>query len=268
MPELPEVETIARDLQKSILNKTISVVDVIDPFVVKQPKAAFIRGLKQQAIQSVVRRGKALSLQISSGELLIVQVMMTGQLVFNGKPDKHTRVLITFSDKTTLLYNDQRRFGHLKIVKQLNEVNYFNILGPEPLSADFTVDYLHEKANRSTRPVKNFLLDHTVVAGIGNIYACEILFRSRISPERKTNKIKPAEAKIIHQHIIEVLQQAITARGSSMRNYRDGAGQKGKFSELIRVYAKEAQPCVVCRKPIKRIVQSGRSSFFCPQCQR
>ncbi len=268
MPELPEVETIACDLSKAILRKTISSVEVIDPFVVKQEKSQFIARLVKAKVEAVERRGKALVFNLSSGDILVVQVMMTGQLVFNALPEKHTRVVFCFSDKTHLLYNDQRRFGHLKVVANLSEVNYFNILGPEPLTPNFSAQYLHAKLRLSTRPIKNCLLDHTVVAGIGNIYACEILFRAGISPKRLAKRISRLQAVAIYHHSVEVLNEAIQARGSSMRNYRDGAGQKGGFGTLVQVYGREDQPCIKCKKTIKRITQSGRSSFFCPSCQK
>ncbi len=288
MPELPEVETIARDLQMSVLKKTIIAVDVIDPYVVKQPKAQFIRQLVNQQIQHVERRGKALVMTLGASvilsetkglysssssahqndKLLIIQLMMTGQLVFNGTPDKHTRVFFTLDDDSKILYNDQRRFGHLRVVKALSEINYFNILGPEPLTANFTPDYFYGRARQSARPIKNFLLDHTVVAGIGNIYACEILFRAGISPKRKAGRITRPQAALLYQHTVEVLNEAIAARGSSIRNYRDGTGKKGGFSALMQVYGRDDQPCRVCQEPIKRISQAGRSSFYCVKCQR
>ncbi len=268
MPELPEVETIARDLNKAILRKTISSVEVIDPFVVKQDKSQFITRLVKTRVEAVERRGKALALNLSSGDILVVQVMMTGQLVFNAPPEKHTRAVFCFSDKTHLLYNDQRRFGHLKVVANLSEVNYFNILGPEPLSPNFTAQYLHTRLRLSIRPIKNCLLDHTVVAGIGNIYACEILFRAGVSPKRQAKRISRLQAVAIYHHSVEVLNEAIKARGSSMRNYRDGAGQKGSFGNLVQVYGREGKPCVMCGQGIKRIIQSGRSTFYCVKCQQ
>lgn len=267
MPELPEVETIVRDL-KLVQEKTFSAIKVQDPFVLRQPASDFIHALKKQRIKKILRRGKAIVVELSSGKFLVIQVMMTGQLVINAHPDKHTRIIFSFSDGSSLLYNDQRRFGQLRVVKDLGEINYFNILGHEPFSKEFTPEYLYEVCQRSQRPIKNFLLDHTVVAGIGNIYACEILFRSGVSPKRPVSKIKKAETLIIHQQIKAVLDEAIKYRGSSMRNYRDGAGQKGKFNQLLSVYAKEGELCQQCHEPIVRMVQAGRSTFYCQRCQK
>jgi formamidopyrimidine-DNA glycosylase len=268
MPELPEVETIVRDLNKSIQSKIISDVIVHDAFLLRQKSADFIHRLKKQAVAKITRRGKAIIIHLDSGEFLVIQLMMTGQLVFDGMEDKHTRIRFVFSDVSRLLYNDQRRFGQLRVVAKLEEINHFNILGPEPFSKEFTPHFMRAAFQKKTRPIKNFLLDHTFVAGIGNIYACEILFRSRISPKRQAGRITMAEANTIHRNIVGVLKEAITHRGSSMRNYRDGAGQKGKFNERLAVYAREGLRCPRCQKPILRITQAGRSTFYCGHCQK
>jgi formamidopyrimidine-DNA glycosylase len=278
MPELPEVETIVRDLSKSLQGKTIAAVTVHDAFLLRAPasvrhedgqKAAdFIKRLNKQVVKKISRRGKAIIIEVSSGEFLVIQLMMTGQMIFNGAEDKHTRLTFTFTDKTKLLYNDQRRFGQLRVVKHLNEVKHFNILGPEPFSKEFTPDFMQQAFKKTMRPIKNVLLDHTFVAGIGNIYACEILFRSRLSPKREARRVSLAESKTVHQYIVEVLKEAIQHRGSSLRNYRDGAGEKGKFNEHLAVYARQNQPCPRCKRDILRIVQSGRSTFYCGHCQK
>lgn len=268
MPELPEVETIARDLSKSLRHKIFSDVRIFDPFVLRQKSHDFIKRIKGKSFLAITRRGKALIIHLSSGEFLIVQLMMTGQLVFDGIKDQHTRVNFIFSDGTNLLYNDQRRFGQLRVVGNLGEVKHFALLGPEPLSDEFSVGYFREALSKTGRPIKNVLLDHTVVAGIGNIYACEILFRSRINPQKPACRISLNEANQIRQMIIKVLQEAIAYRGSSMRNYRDGKGQKGLFNERLSVYAREGMNCPRCQRPILRIVQSGRSTFYCGHCQK
>ncbi|MBI4309273.1 MAG: bifunctional DNA-formamidopyrimidine glycosylase/DNA-(apurinic or apyrimidinic site) lyase, partial [Candidatus Omnitrophica bacterium] len=255
MPELPEVETIRRDLERGIRNKTIVRVHVLDKRVLRQPQADFIRRLEGQMVRLVERRGKALVLTLGSGEYLVVQVMMTGQMVLNGAANPHTRVKFEISGGDGLLYNDQRVFGQLRVVKDLREVKYFQILGPEPFTQNFSEEYIAAYLKKSKRPIKNILLDHTFVAGVGNIYACEILFRCRISPKRRAHRIKPAaEVPVLRAQTIAVLKEAIALRGSSMRNYRDGAGQKGAFSRRLRVYAKENGPCSICRNPIARIV--------------
>jgi formamidopyrimidine-DNA glycosylase len=275
MPELPEVETIVRDL-KPLCRKTFSDVIVHDTFLLRQPKEDLIRRVKGQSIRSITRRGKAIVVALSSGEFLVVQLMMTGQLIMDSRvrgndkniADRHRRLTFRFTDGTGLFYNDQRRFGQLRVVSALADIKYFNILGHEPFSADFTPAYIKEALCGSGRPIKNTLLDHTFVAGIGNIYACEMLFQSRISPKRPGRRLSTAEIAVMHRVIIEVLKEAITHRGSSMRNYRDASGQKGKFNERLSVYGREGLRCPRCGAAIKRIIQAGRSTFYCGKCQK
>jgi len=268
LPELPEVETIVRDLNKSIQGKILSKIIVHDDFLLRQKSLDFIRRIKGQRINQITRRGKAIIIHLSSKEFLIVQLMMTGQMIIDGTKDKHTRVTFEFTDGSKLLYNDQRRFGQLRVVGDLSEVKHFNILGPEPFSKEFNPTFMREAFQKTARPIKSILLDHTIVAGIGNIYACEILFRSRLSPKRHADQINRAETGIIHQQIIDVLKEAIAHRGSSLRNYRDGSGEKGRFNKRLMVYAREKQPCPRCQNPILRIVQAGRSTFYCGHCQK
>jgi formamidopyrimidine-DNA glycosylase len=268
MPELPEVETIVRDLSKSLRRKTFSDVIVQDTFILRQKAEDLTRRVKGRAIEKITRRGKAVIVHLTSGEFLVIQLMMTGQLIANGPKDKHTRLTFIFSDGSTLLYNDQRRFGQIRVVAELKEIKHFNILGPEPFSKEFTPALIREAFRKTIRPVKNILLDHTFVAGIGNIYACEILFRSQVGPRRQARRISAGEIKTIHHMIIEVLNEAIDYRGSSMRNYRDGSGQKGRFNERLAVYARQGLPCIRCKKPIRRTTQAGRGTFYCGHCQK
>lgn len=274
MPELPEVETIRRDLQHSIVNSRISSVAVLDARVLRQPVDDFVSRLKGKKILRIDRRGKALIFVLSENEFLVVQVMMTGQLIVDGKEDKpayqtdkHTRIRFKL-DKGVLLYNDQRVFGQLRVVNDLGTIKHFSLLGPEPFDDGFDRAYIKVFLKRTMRPIKSILLDHGFVAGIGNIYASEILFRSGISPMRAGNKVEQSEISTLLKITRQVLQQAIDLRGSSMRNYRDGAGQKGNFNKAIQVYARANQPCLVCKAPIIRLVQGGRSTFYCRKCQK
>ena len=193
--------------------------------------------------------------------------MMTGQLVVDGQANAHTRLKFDLSTGQTLLYNDQRVFGQLRVVSDIQEIKYFRIIGPEPFDHAFDAAYMAGYLKKTKRPIKNILLDHTFVAGIGNIYACEILFRSGISPKRIGDKIKRNEIPIIRQQTIDVLNEAIRLRGSSMRNYVGGDGKKGQFNKRIEVYAREGNACVVCTAPVVRIIQAGRSTFYCMKCQ-
>lgn len=268
MPELPEVETIKRDLQKRILKKKIRRVDIIDSLILRSSSAGFEKALVGAAIKAVDRRGKALLITLNSGYVLTVQLMMTGQLITDNNVDRHTRVAIFFTDGTMLLYKDQRRFGQLRVVKSLDEFKHLHDLGPEPLGKDFNPAYISEYIRHRKRPIKTLLLDHTFVAGIGNIYACEILYRACISPLRPACKISKNELTGIYEQSRMVLKEAIRHRGSSMRNYRDASGKKGSFKKLIQVYAREDESCLRCGSSVKRIVQAGRSTFYCPLCQK
>ena len=274
MPELPEVETIKRDLAKYVLSQTIRSIKVIDARVIRYVTAAeFIRQLKGKRIEGIDRRGKAIILNLSSGLYFIVQPMMTGQVVHveaDKTPDvvKETKIIFRLSSGDTLLYNDQRLFGHLSLVKDLTTVKHFNAMGPEPLTKAFNPAQLAQALKKTQRAIKPLLLDHKFVAGIGNIYACEILHRAKINPKRCARDLKPGEIKVLHRQTIDVLEEAILSRGSSMRNYLDGKGQKGEFIKRIRVYAREGQPCLTCRKPIERIIQTQRSTFYCRHCQK
>jgi len=269
MPELPEVETIRRDLAQEILKAHIISVEVLDVRVVRQPVQTFRQRIIGRRFEDVLRRGKALIFPLDSDEFLVIQPMMTGQMVFGfSPPRKDTRVIFRLSGNRALFYNDQRTFGRVLVVKGLAEIGYFNILGPEPLEADFNVTYMRGMFKGRKRPVKNTLMDHTFVAGIGNIYACEILYRSRVSPKRAARRLTGGQIAAVHKNTVEVLKEAIAHRGSSMRNYRDGHGQEGGFKNRIQVYAREGQPCPSCGAPIKRIVQAGRSTFYCSHCQK
>ncbi|MDE2009903.1 MAG: bifunctional DNA-formamidopyrimidine glycosylase/DNA-(apurinic or apyrimidinic site) lyase [Candidatus Omnitrophica bacterium] len=268
MPELPEVETIVRDLSKSLEGKIFSDVIVRDDFLLRQRREDFVRRIRKKSVAGISRRGKAVIIGLSCGSFLVIQPMMTGQLVIDGQEDRHSRIVFNFSDGTRLLYNDQRRFGQLRAVDDLKDVPYFNILGPEPFAAQFSPAYMAWAFRRSRRPVKNSLLDHTFVAGIGNIYACEILFRSALAPRRQACRISEEKIKTVHRFIREVLNEAIAHRGSSMRNYRDGRGRKGAFHGRLAVYGREGLPCPRCRRAVKRVIQAGRSTFYCGHCQK
>jgi len=272
MPELPEVETIKRDLEKVILQKRIISVQILDRRVIRDiPPENFSKALAGQQIDSILRRGKALVFTLlPSRKMLVVQLMMTGQLVASSKAgaSRDKRIVFLLSNHKYLLYNDQRKFGQLRIVRDLKEIKYFRILGPEPLAAEFTKEYLTAALGKTGRPIKNVLLDHTVVAGIGNIYASEILFAAGISPQRPANRLNLSEVKRLHAAIPAILKQAIRFRGTSMRNYRDASGKKGNFLARLQVYGRDGNPCRKCRAQIQRKVMAGRSTFFCPGCQK
>jgi len=272
MPELPEVETIRRDLAKTITGLRIESVFLRDARVVRMPPEEFVRRLEGQLILAVHRRGKALLLELD-GLWFVIQLMMTGQVVYvapgqKAAAVKETKAVFGLSKGATLLYNDQRLFGRLMVVSRLEESGYLKVIGPEPLEPGFTSEVLASQLRGRNVAIKTLLLDHKVVAGIGNIYASEILFRAGISPKRKAKRLKTREITRLHQAIKDVLREAVRMRGTSLRNYRDGRGMPGRYLRVVRVYGRDGQPCLECGEPVKRFVQAQRSTYFCSQCQK
>ena len=270
MPELPEVETIARDLRRKVLDQAVTDIVIYDARVIRQPVKEFTRALKGQRFTQITRRGKALVIELDNRSHFVVQLMMTGQLIDATQPsqDKITKVSLRLSGGRYLHYNDQRLFGRLQVVKDLEQIPYFHKLGPEPLANGFSVLRLAERLKGRKVPIKPLLMDHTFVAGIGNIYASEILFQSRIGPKRPAHRLNKEEISKLHTATRKILTEAIRWRGTSMNNYRDASGEKGGFMARIKVYGRENEDCLRCKTPLSRIFQRGRSTFYCPTCQR
>ncbi len=273
MPELPEVETIKRDLEKRIIGLTIEEVIIADMRVVKDlSKNVFVKRTKGKIIKDVTRRAKALVISFEPQGFLIVQLRMTGQLIYESKSSVSKqssvrKVTFKLSDGSSLYYNDQRTLGWLIYAKSLEDDSYLNQVGPEPLGDDFTKKWLASQLKRRTAPIKTLLMNQNFLAGIGNIYASEILFDAGIHPERLSKNLHLNEVNQLHKSIRSILNKAIKARGTSMRDYRDSSGEKGKFLNRIKVYGRDQEECFVCHSEIKRIVQAGRSTFFCENCQ-
>jgi len=272
MPELPEVETIRRDLNRRILNHTIQDIRFFDTRVIRNISPQVFRSaLLGQTIDQIQRRGKALVFHLKPGAgLFVIQLMMTGQLVLRRdmRREPATKVVFVLSNGRYLHYNDQRVFGRLQIVANLETIKYFRVLGPEPLSRGFTAQKLAEAVKTRRRAIKDVLLDHQAIAGIGNIYAAEILFAAGIDPRRLASDLESREIFRLHHATRKILRQAVLLRGSSVNTYRDAAGHKGNFINHIKVYDRTGQACPRCRKPVSRIVQAGRSTFFCEGCQK
>ena len=272
MPELPEVETTKRDLEKKLKGVSIRRVIVNDPRIIRPHLAdSFSSRLTDQKISAVTRRGKAIIITFASkNRYLIVQLMMTGQLIYTKNPaaQRFTRVTLVLSNDQHLHYNDQRLFGRLQIVDEVSAVPYFKNLGPEPLMDNFQIPWLKQALKKRSGPIKTLLMNHHFLAGIGNIYASEILFACGIGPKRRAWSLKEKEIAALHKATVDVLNEAVEYRGTSMQSYRDSSGKEGNFMKRIKVYGREGEPCVRCRKStIKKIVLSGRSTFFCAECQ-
>lgn len=277
MPELPEVETIKNQLSEQLVGKEITAVQIKSNKQFHGGKDKIV-GAK---ITRVWRRAKRLGLDLDNDRILLIHLKMTGQLIFEGDelPDKTTRIIFTFDDGSQLFFNDLRKFGWIKVLKEqeklINQGDYPDLeeladLGPEPLGDNFSLDYLKKAFAKTRRAVKKVLLDQEVIAGIGNIYSSEILFQAGVDPRRPANKLSSEEIKKIYQMIPVVLQEAIAAGGTTAgdESYRQADASEGNYQNKLRVYQREGQECPRCDGKIKRIKQGGRSTFFCPKCQK
>ncbi|HEX6938479.1 MAG TPA: bifunctional DNA-formamidopyrimidine glycosylase/DNA-(apurinic or apyrimidinic site) lyase [Longimicrobiales bacterium] len=274
MPELPEAETIARDLRRHVVGRTVTGVnvthaDVLAPGLSSRALAAGVVGRR---IRDVGRRAKNVVLRFEDGPVLVVNLGMTGRLVVSEAPRaaelRHVAVRFQLDHGGALLYDDVRRFGRLSLFTPDEWEARQAEFGVEPLSDAFTAQRLHEMTSRSRSPIRNWLLDQRRVAGLGNIYANEALFRARIHPARPADSLSRAEAAGLRDAIRDVLTEAIRVRGTTLRDYRDARGEAGGFEPRLRVYGREGEPCPVCGTPIERLVLGGRSAFYCPHCQK
>ena len=272
MPELPEVETIRRGLSDSIRGKKIADAKIFRPNLrIKFPEG-FCDYLKNRTIKNIKRRSKYLLIENDGDKTLLCHLGMSGKVLVNDNiPDlqKHDHVLFQFEDNSSLIYNDARRFGLMTLVDN-DEIDSHPLLchlGPEPLSNGFSGEVLYQALQKKSSPIKNVIMDSRVVVGVGNIYACESLFRSKISPLRKANKIKRCEADTLAANIIDVLKEAIESGGSTLKDYVKSTGDMGYFQHKFDVYGREGDLCHNCASEIKRVKQQGRSSFYCLSCQ-
>ena len=271
MPELPEVETIVRGLKRTVLGKKIKAIKIVPSRVLQNKPGYFKQNLIGLKIIGVERRGKNIILLLSSGNLLLIHLGMTGNLIYLKKPaplKKHDHLNIEFSDKSQLRYNDPRKFGKFKLVKssQIENIKDLKSLGPEPLELSKN-DFVKLVQRRKGR-IKSTLLNQKFIAGIGNIYADEVLFEAKIHPEERACNLSSNRLKKLHQAIQKILKKAIKSGGSSIDNYLDVEGRKGLFQLQHKVYGKKGMPCLRCGIKIKRIVVNQRSSYFCPECQK
>ncbi|MFA4904940.1 MAG: bifunctional DNA-formamidopyrimidine glycosylase/DNA-(apurinic or apyrimidinic site) lyase [Candidatus Margulisiibacteriota bacterium] len=263
MPELPEVETIRRDIEPYIKGRAIKAVGAIRAKnVLKGIKAKRLeKALKGQRIERVERRGKYLIFKLASGNCLIIHLGMTGKIL--KKPDRFVKVTFHLSNGKSFYFSDIRMFGKVSFSKTYPVLN----LGPEPLADDFTANRLKEMLKGRGGNLKALLLNQKFLAGVGNIYASEALFLAGINPKRRAGSLKFAEVKKLHKSLREVLLAGIKYRGTSVSDYRDASGRIGGYQHRLKVYDREGRFCKKCRSKIRRIVIGQRSTFFCPHCQ-
>lgn len=271
MPELPEVETIVRDLGRLTAGSTIRKAEVLKPDLIRGLEAPeFERGVKGKRIRNISRRAKNIVVDLGD-ERLIVNLGMTGRLLAVGAGDPlpdYLGVRFDLDDGRRMLYRDVRRFGRLELVSASDWEKRQAGLGIEPLGPEFTPALLYELSRTSRVAVKTWLMDQRRVVGVGNIYASEALFRAGIDPRKPARSLTRPRARKLRDGIQEVLREAIEFRGTTLLDYRDASGEEGAFARRLRVYDRKGEPCTVCGTPIRRIVQGGRSTFFCPHCQK
>lgn len=272
MPELPEAETIARDLDPRLRGGRIIGVATYHPDVLAAPPQSFGDALLGRSIAAVGRRGKNVVVIFEDEGRLMVNLGMTGRLVLNDAPRasdlRHVAVRFELEDGRDLLYDDVRRFGLLRIYEPEEWPARDAELGLEPLGEGFTGDALWTLTKRSRTPIRNFLLDQRKLAGVGNIYALEALFRAGIRPTRRAHRITRDQAGALRDALRAVLAEAISYRGTTVSDYRDASGEAGGFAPRLQVYGRKDRPCRVCATPIKRTMLTNRSAFYCPSCQR
>lgn len=274
MPELPEVETIRIDLAPELTHRVIESVLVHQSDIVLPPHdvESFRARLTGRRIDSVERRAKYLVLRLDGGPVVQVQLRMTGRFALGStRPDprefRHVAAELGLDDGRTLFYDDMRRLGGFRLLESEQWAAESARLGPEPLDAGFRGADLARILAATRAPVKNVLMDQRRLAGVGNIYASEALHRARVDPRRPGTDLSPEEARRLHRSVRAVLRAALDAAGTTFRDYRAVNGRSGSFQRSLRVYGREGEPCDRCGASIARIVQAGRSTFFCPSCQ-
>jgi formamidopyrimidine-DNA glycosylase len=276
MPELPEVETIALQLRAQVEGGTVLACRLLTPTMVRHPEpGAFVRGLTGRRIEAVTRRGKYLLHALSGGEgkLLVVHLGMTGSwtCVSPEAPEpEHLHLVLELDRGRQLRFRDVRRFGRLLLGREADLIGAgkLPLLGPEPLDPAFTPEVLHRRLRGRRAPVKALLLDQRLVAGLGNIYADEACFRAGLRPDRPGGSLGRRSVARLHGALREVLREAIANRGSSVDDYRDALGEPGRQQERLLVYGRAGCPCVRCGRRLTAIRLAGRSTVFCPGCQR
>ena len=279
VPELPEAETIAAGLRRPLAGRAVRSVKVIRSDLVDDAPGRFSESLTGRRIEGVTRRGKNVVLEVggrtspvADSAVLVVNLGMSGKLLHRPKGARsplpsHPGLCLRLDDGSSVIYDDVRRFGRLRMMSRAEYKAWSHTLGPEPLSHSFTLKGLVRELARSSTPIRGWLLDQRRVAGVGNIYANEALFHARVHPRRPANRLTTTDARRLHRAIRSVLRAAVAASGTTLRDYRTAEGGRGSYAGQLRVYGKEGARCAQCNNEIRRIAFGGRSAFFCPSCQ-
>ena len=275
MPELPEVETVRKGLERLVVGKTIDAVTVLWPRIIELPEVPLFQAfLCGQEIIGVQRRGKFLILKLTDFDL-VSHLRMEGKYEYfpsaqTAIQDKHTHVIFQMQDGSQLQYRDVRKFGRMALVPKNQSSKYKGIqqLGPEPLSHDFDKIAFQEALKKKTMAIKPLLLNQKIVVGLGNIYVDESLWLASIHPERLASSLTERETSLLYESIIAVLGQAVEAGGTTIRTYANALGEAGSFQVSLQVYGQTGQPCARCQTPIQKIKVAQRGTHFCPTCQK
>ncbi|MEH6836952.1 MULTISPECIES: bifunctional DNA-formamidopyrimidine glycosylase/DNA-(apurinic or apyrimidinic site) lyase [Falsihalocynthiibacter] len=283
MPELPEVETVRRGLAPVMEGKTILNADVRRPDLRWPFPPNMAERLTGARVLGLRRRSKYILADLDTRETLLIHLGMSGRMLISGEPQgnlhyelptplKHDHVILDLEGGVRVAFNDARRFGAMDLAPTdtIDAHKLLAKLGPEPLGNDFNGIYLQERLGNKKSPIKSALLDQGIIAGLGNIYVCEVLFRTQISPKTPANTLSKASVNGLVPAIRDVLNEAIESGGSTLKDHRQADGELGYFQHNFKVYGREGEPCLRegCGGTIGRIAQSGRSSFYCSQCQR
>jgi formamidopyrimidine-DNA glycosylase len=283
MPELPEVETVMRGLQPAMEGAVIASAEVNRPDLRWPFPERMAERLTGARVNAMRRRSKYILADLDTGETLLIHLGMSGRMTVSGDPlgqfahehparQKHDHVVLGMDNGARITFNDPRRFGAMDLLEtaRAEEHKLIAVLGPEPFGNDFHEDHLIAAFQGRKTPVKSALLDQGIIAGLGNIYVCEALFRAGVSPRRHAGQIAAHRVAALVPVIRQVLEEAIDAGGSSLKDFRQADGELGYFQHSFDVYGREGEPCrrEGCGGTIRRIVQSGRSSFYCGKCQR
>ena len=289
MPELPEVETVKRGLEPVLKGRRIERVETRRGGLRFPFPEGFADRMAGARVERLSRRAKYILAEMDTGESLLVHLGMTGRFtVFSprgvsnlgefyfeasagaGADGPHDHVVFHLEDGIRVVYSDPRRFGMMDLLTttEAGEHKLLSAIGVEPLGNELSAKYLVEKFKGKAAPMKAALLDQRIIAGLGNIYVCEALFRARISPKRKAGSMKREKLEDLVRHVRDILNDAILAGGSTLQDFKATDGVEGSYQQRFQVYGREGEPCASCSKPIKRIVQSGRSTFYCAACQK
>ncbi len=272
MPEIAEVETVRNTLKNMILNKEIKSVNVIYPKMLESNVEEFKKLLPGRKFIDIKRVGKWLIFDLGDYYLLS-HLRMEGKFFVKNHDEevnKHEHIIITFTDNTDLRYHDTRKFGRMNLIKKedLAKTEAINKQGIEPISDELTKEYLYEKIHPKHLPMKTILLDQTIIAGLGNIYADEVLFASKIHPLTKGCDITLDDCAKLKESSKKIIEEAIKCGGTTIRSYTSSLGVTGRFQQFLQVHKREDKPCNICGTKIEKIKVGGRSTYFCPKCQK